>query len=56
MKFYPDEDVSFATPSIISVCCGTCPLGETYKFKRIISGVCSKCKDNTTFEEEIDDE
>ena len=43
--------------TLISVCCGTRPWGEVHNVKGFPpTGICSKCKDHTSFEQEIDNE
>jgi hypothetical protein len=49
--------VSIVAGSLISVCCGARPWGEVYDASNCPpTGICSKCKDHATFEQENDDE
>jgi hypothetical protein len=52
-----DMDEIPSNPTLISVCCGARPWGEVYDAPNCHpTGICSKCKDHTTFEQEIDNE
>jgi len=55
-KFYNDDpnagDDFHSSCGMISVCCGAPPLGEICDD----CGICSQCRDHTTFEQEIEEE
>ena len=54
---YPEDDyIAPITPRLESICCGAPPLGETNDYMGPIVGICSRCKDHTIFEQEIEDE
>lgn len=55
--FNGDDDFPITPATLMSKCCGSYSITQLYETKLgNIVGVCSVCKESTTFEPEIEDE
>ena len=51
------DEYPIGNSTLISVCCGARPWGEVYDAPNCPpTGICSKCKDHATFQQDTDDE